>query len=99
MAIEVLLSSGDVDTWEVDPARASCAISTAETPDGLFILEELTDDDQLDDLNVKKLTVTEKMSVDIQADGTMIPSKGSRHTVWGVLAIYAPGMWMRVSWK
>lgn len=78
--IEILMSSGETDTWH--------RVHDAAVENGaLHILEEPTDDSQLDRL--KTVSISSET-----APGHLPP--GIRTITYLLRATYAPGMWMKV---
>lgn len=91
MKIAILMSSGDEDIWEED-----LPITTAETEAGLCVLRAFPDGSQrMWEPGVRKLEVVYKTEGDPIAGFPDVKTTREETSLWEILAVYAPGMWMR----
>lgn len=98
MNIDVLMSSGDVDNW-ADVADA------IEGDAGQLVVVADIESDEVPG-SMKTLTVREEIEQQVTPSGdpaqlgqVMVPVTATKSTTFEVVAVYAPGMWMKVEFN
>lgn len=90
MNIEVTMASGESDEW----ADVADAIDT----DGTLVV---VDDLEEGETDVKTMTMTERVkdpAPTAPVNAIYVPTFSDHTTVFKVLAVYAPGMWIKVEY-
>ena len=98
MNLNVLLSSGEVDTWEeVDDA--------IEGASGQLVVVAEIEGDEVPD-GIKTMVLTQEVEQWVQPNGdpaelgkVQVPHTATLSRTVEVLAMYAPGMWMKVEFN
>ena len=90
MRVEVLMASGDTERW---PG------ADASTEDGYLTVVTKLQEEPTDDMKLISVTTEREQEYQFQnPPGKLVPAppKATLTELYKVLAVYAPGMWIRV---